>query len=165
MSLTVTGAIIQKIKKATHLPENNRMSEGGHGENTHASAWNVSAVLRGDDSSCFQMGLYYGSGSSDSTARGFWRMEWGTLGPTCRCGVSGSYVSRPFWPVSSLERLKRRNREPPVRLTINIEGYLRRIAVQLIKQRILDWLSENRGCVSLLRVRVQVHLILRCQFS
>ena len=32
-----------------------------------------------------------------------------------------------------------------MRLTINIEGYPYEIAVQLIKQRIHDWLSENRG--------------------
>ena len=48
------------------------------------------------------------------------------------------YVSWPFQPISRLGRLKRRNREPPVRLTINIEGYPREIAVKLIKQRIHD---------------------------
>ena len=32
-----------------------------------------------------------------------------------------------------------------MRLTINIEGYPREIPLQLIKQRIHDWLSENRG--------------------
>ena len=72
-------------------------------------------------------------------------MEWGTLNLTCRYGISDSYVSWPFRPVSRLARLKRRNREPPVRLTINIEGYPYEIAVQLIKQRIHGWLSENRG--------------------
>ena len=72
-------------------------------------------------------------------------MAWDTLNLICRYGTSDSYISWPFRPVSRLARLKRRNREPPVRLTINIEDYPREIAVQLIKQRIYDWLNENRG--------------------
>ena len=119
----------------------------------------------GDDSSGFRMGIYYGSGSSDGAARGFWRTEWDTWNLTCRCGISDSYVSWPFRPVSRLARLKRCNREPPARLTINIEGYRRGITVQLINQRIIDWLKESRGSVSLLGVRMHVHLTLRCRFS
>ena len=145
VSLTGTGAVIQKFKNAVHPPEIDGISEGGHGENIHASAWNVSAVLCGDASSGFQKGIYYGSGSSDGAARGFWPMEWDTLNLICRYGISDSYVSWPFRPVSRLVRLKRRNRKPPLRLTINIEGYLYEIAIQLIKQCIHDWLSENRG--------------------
>ena len=57
VSLTGIGAIIQKIKKATHLPDNNGMFEGGQG-------WNVSAVICGDNSSGFQKVLYYGSGQA-----------------------------------------------------------------------------------------------------
>ena len=72
-------------------------------------------------------------------------MEWDALNPTSRHGTSDSYISWPFRPVSRLARLERRNREPPARLTINIEGYPREVAVQLIKQRIHDWLSQNRG--------------------
>ena len=71
-------------------------------------------------------------------------MEWDTLNLTCRYGISDSYVSWPFRPVSRLARLNRRNREPPVRLAIKIEFYPRGIVVQLIKQRIDGWLSENR---------------------
>ena len=69
---------------------------------------------------------------------------------TCRYGISDSYVSWPFRPVFRLGRLKRRNREPHVRITINIEGYTREIAVPFIKQRIHDCLHENRGSVSFL---------------
>ena len=54
VSLTGTGAVVYKIKKATHPPENYEISEGGYEENTHASAWNVSALIFGDDSSGFQ---------------------------------------------------------------------------------------------------------------
>ena len=32
-----------------------------------------------------------------------------------------------------------------MRLTINIEGYTREVAIPLIKQRTYEWLSENRG--------------------
>ena len=71
VSLTGTGSIVQKFKDASNTPEVNGISEGGHGKNTHASARNVSAVLCGDDSSGFQMGTYYGSGSSDGAPRGF----------------------------------------------------------------------------------------------
>ena len=127
VSLTGAGTVVQKFPKATHTPENSGISEGGHGENPHPSAWNVSDVLCRDDYSGFQKGLYYGSGPCDGTARGFWRMEWDTLNLTCRYGTSDSCISRPFWPVSRLVRLKRRNREPPMRLTINIEGYPRGI--------------------------------------
>ena len=123
VSLTGTGAIVQKLQKATHTTENNGISEGGHGENTHASAKNVSAILCGYDSSGVQKGLYYGSGSCNGVARGFWRMEWGTLNLTCRCSTSHSCISVAFRLISRLARLKRRNREPPVRLPINIEGY------------------------------------------
>ena len=59
VSLTGTGAIIQKIKKATHPPKNNEMSVGGHVESTHASSRKFSAVLCEDDSSGFQKGLYW----------------------------------------------------------------------------------------------------------
>ena len=38
VSLTGTCAVIQKFKKAAHSPEIDRISEGGHGENIHASA-------------------------------------------------------------------------------------------------------------------------------
>ena len=110
--------------EASHPLENNGISEAVHGANTHASARNVSAILCGDDSSGSQMGIHYGSGSSDGAARGLWRMEWNTLNLTCRYGISGSYVSWPFRPVSRLARLKIRNREPPVRLTIHIEFIL-----------------------------------------
>ena len=66
-------------------------------------------------------------------------MEWDTLNLTCRCGVSDSYASWPFRSVSLLARLKLRNGEPSVVLTINIEDFPRAIAVQLIEQRIHDW--------------------------
>ena len=56
VSLTGTGAIGQKFKKATHTPENDEISEGGHGKNVHASTWNFSAVICGDESSGFQKG-------------------------------------------------------------------------------------------------------------
>ena len=36
---------MQKIKNPTHSPENNGISEGGQGKNTHASAWNVLAYF------------------------------------------------------------------------------------------------------------------------
>ena len=100
--MTGIGAIEQEFKEAPHPPENNGMPEGGHGKNTHASAWKVSAVICGDDSSGFQKGIYYSSRSSDSAARGFWRMEWGTLNLTCRYCTSNSYVSWPSRPVSRL---------------------------------------------------------------
>ena len=138
VSLTGTGAIVQKFQKANHPPENSGISEGGHGENTHASAWKVSAVLCGGDYSCFQKCIYYGSGSSDDSALGFWRMELDTLNLNSRSGISDSYILWSFRPVSRLVRLKLRNREQAVRLAINIEGYTREIAVPLIKQRIDD---------------------------
>ena len=71
-------------------------------------------------------------------------MAWDKLNLTSRYGISDSYVSWPLQSISRLGRLKRRNREPPKRLAINIQGYPREIAVKLIKQRIHDWLSENR---------------------
>ena len=38
ISLTGTRAIMHKITNTTHSPENNGISEGVEGENTHASA-------------------------------------------------------------------------------------------------------------------------------
>ena len=138
-----TGAVVQKLKEASHPSKHISISEGEFVDNTEALSWNPLAILCRDGSSGFQKGIYNGSGSSDGASRGFWWMDWDTLNLSCRYGTSDSYVSWPFRPVSSSARLKRRNREPPVRLTINIEGYPREIAVQLIKQRIYDWLNEN----------------------
>ena len=72
-------------------------------------------------------------------------MERDTLNMTCIYVISDRYVSYPFLPASRFASLKERNREPPVRLTIEIESDPREVAVQLIKQSIHDWLSENRG--------------------
>ena len=71
-------------------------------------------------------------------------MEWDTLNLNCRYGISDSYLSWAFRPISRLARLKRRKQEQLVRLPINVKGYTREIAVQLIKQRIHYCLSENR---------------------
>ena len=132
--MTGTGAIVQKFQKAIHPPKNSGIYKGGHGENTHAAAWKFSDVIFGDDSFCFRKVIYYGSGSCDGADKGFWRMEWDTLNMNCRCGISDSHVLWTFRTVSRLAHLKRRNRELPVQLTFNIEGYIREIAVPLIKQ-------------------------------
>ena len=160
-----TGAAVQKFKEASHSSKCNWISEGKHVDNTDAYSWNVSAVLCGDGSSGFQKGIYYGSGSSDGASRGFWCMEWGILNPTCRYSTSDSHDSWPFRPRSCLARLKRRNREPLLRIAMNIEGYPRVIAVQLIKRRIYDWLNENSGFCLIIGVRVHVHLTSGCRFS
>ena len=145
VSLTGTGAVVQKFTKASHPSKHDWISEGEQVENTDASAWNVSAVLCGDGSSGFERRIYYGSESSDGAGRGFWSMEWDTLNLNCMYSISDSYLSWPFRPVSRLARLKRRNRESPVRLAINVEGYSREIIIPLIKQPIQDWLRENKG--------------------
>ena len=60
-------------------------------------------------------------------------MGYDTLNLICRYGISNTYFSVPFRRVSRLVRLKRRNEEPPVQLTINVEGYTREIAIPLSK--------------------------------
>ena len=48
VSLAGTGAIVQKSKQVTHIPENNGISEGEDAANTDASSWNVfGGTLRG----------------------------------------------------------------------------------------------------------------------
>ena len=95
--------------------------------------------------------LLKGPVSSDGAAREFWRMEWDTVNLICRYGISGSYVLWPFRPLMRLARLKRPNREPPMRVTINIEGDTREIAILLIKQRIHDRFRENSGFCLIIR--------------